>query len=82
MPVLTLAPGSGAGRQNRTFPHIDDAMQQRPAQDTITRMMERLSSSDPKRRMPKNKIMSSQERQELYLWAQQELSRIGKEDVQ
>lgn len=68
--------------KNRTFPHLDDAMQQRPAQDTITRMMERLSSSDPKRRMPKNKIMSSQERQELYLWAQQELSRIGKEDVQ
>jgi hypothetical protein len=32
--------------------------------------------------MPKNKIMSSQERQELYLWAQQELSRIGKGDVQ
>ena len=31
----------------------------------------------PRQRMPKNKIMSSQERQELYLWAQQELSRIG-----
>jgi hypothetical protein len=68
--------------KNRTFPHLDDAMQQRPAQDTIGRIMERLASSDPKRRMPKNKIMSSQERQELYLWAQQELSRIGKEDVQ
>jgi hypothetical protein len=68
--------------KNRTFPHLDDAMQQRPAQDTIARIMERLASTDPKRRMPKNKIMSSQERQELYLWAQQELSRIGKEDVQ
>ena len=33
------------------------------------------------KRMPKNKIMSSQERQELYLWTQQELSRIGKGDV-
>ena len=68
--------------KNSTFPHLDDAMRQRPAQDTITRMMERLSSSDPKQRMPKNKIMSSQERQELYLWTQQELSRIGKGDVQ
>ena len=28
--------------KNRTFPHLDDDMQQRPAQDTITRMMERL----------------------------------------
>lgn len=68
--------------KNRTFPHLDDEMQQRPAQDTITRMMERLSSTDPKRRMPKNKIMSSQERQELYLWAQQELSSIGKGEAQ
>jgi len=45
-------------------------------------MMERLSSTDPKKRMPKNKIMSSQERQELYLWAQQELSSIGKGEAQ
>ncbi len=29
--------------KNRTFPHLDDDMRQRPAQDTITRMMERLS---------------------------------------
>ena len=67
--------------KNSTFPHLDDDMRQRPAQDTITRMMERLSSSDPKQRMPKNKIMSSQERQELYLWAQEEMSRMGKAEV-
>jgi hypothetical protein len=68
--------------KNQTFPHLDNDMQQRPVHDTISRIMERLASTDPKRRMPKNKIMSSQERQELYLWAQQELSRIGKGDVQ
>lgn len=63
--------------KNHTFPHLDNDMQQKAAGETITRVMERLSSSDPKTRMPKNKIMSSQERQELFLWAQQELSRIG-----
>jgi hypothetical protein len=61
-----------------TFPHLDDTMQQMPAQDTMTKIMERLSSTNLKTRMPKNKIMSSQERQELYLWAQQELGRILK----
>ncbi|KAB2919021.1 MAG: hypothetical protein F9K29_07320 [Hyphomicrobiaceae bacterium] len=66
--------------RNQTFPHLDHDMQQLPAHDTLTRILDRLSSSNPKRRMPKNKIMSSQERQELYLWAQQELGRLSKGD--
>ena len=66
--------------RSQTFPHLDDNMNQVSTKDTMTKIMERLASSNPKSRMPKNKIMSSQERQELYLWAQQELARYLKEE--
>jgi hypothetical protein len=66
--------------RSQTFPHLDHEMQQKPPQDTLTKIMERLSSTNPKTRMPKNKVMSSQERQELYLWAQQELARLVQDD--
>ena len=62
--------------KNKTFPHLDGAFAQMPATDTLAKFVERISSSDPKKRMPKNKLMSSQERQELFLWAQQELTRL------
>jgi hypothetical protein len=65
------APG-GAGR---TFPHLDKDSHQLPPQETLSRIIERLSTTDPQLRMPKNRPMESQERQELFLWAQGELAR-------
>jgi hypothetical protein len=62
-----------------TFPHLGHDKRQLPAEDTMTRIMQRLSSTDAKVRMPKNRLMSDQERQQLYLWAQDELSRMSKD---
>jgi len=62
--------------KGKTFPHLDDAFTQISAPQTLAQFVERISSSDLKKRMPKNKLMSSPERQELYLWARQELSRL------
>ncbi len=62
---------SGKGK---TFEHLDSKDNQLPATETLEQMANRLSSSDPKVRMPKNKPMSSQERQELYLWVQKQLA--------
>jgi hypothetical protein len=53
-------------------------MNQKPAQEALAALIERLSSSDPELRMPKGTAMSSPERQELFLWAQETLSRIAK----
>ncbi|MEA2989788.1 MAG: hypothetical protein QOG83_2499 [Alphaproteobacteria bacterium] len=68
--------------RTRTFPHLGRDRQQTAAQDTLTRIAERLSATDPAVRMPKMTAMSSQERQELFLWAQDELARASKEPPQ
>jgi hypothetical protein len=68
--------------KNRTFPHLDRDLKQFSVEETLTRIIDRLSSSDPKARMPKNRLMSSQERQELVLWAQEQLARIAKGERQ
>jgi hypothetical protein len=62
--------------QRRIFRHLDDKLAQLPARDSLARLIERLSSSDASLRMPKGKVMGSDERQELFLWAQEELARI------
>lgn len=62
--------------KGKTFPHLDDAFAQVSTRETLAQLVERISSSDPKKRMPKNKLMSSPERQELFLWAQQVLNRL------
>ena len=64
--------------RTHTFPHLDRDRRQISAQDTLARMTERLSSSDPARRMPMQMVMDGRERQELFLWAQQELERAAK----
>ncbi len=43
------------------------------ARVTLAEIAERLISNDPDRRMPRNMTMSSQERQELFLWVQEQL---------
>lgn len=61
--------------KGRTFPHLTSRNEQLPAARTLEQIASRVSSSDLKFRMPKNKPMSSQERQELFLWVQKELAR-------
>ncbi|MFO0992644.1 MAG: hypothetical protein U1E67_12035 [Hyphomicrobiales bacterium] len=63
--------------KSKTFPHLDDTFAQVSAKETLAQFVDRISSSDPKKRMPKNKLMASPERQELFLWAQQELNRLN-----
>ena len=54
-----------------TFPHLNHEMDPMARYETLRMIAERLSSNDQRKRMPKNKPMASQERQELYLWAEQ-----------
>jgi hypothetical protein len=65
--------------KDHVFPHLNSKDEQLAAQETLQRMASRLSDTDPKKRMPKNKPMSSQERQELFLWVQSELARRSTE---
>jgi hypothetical protein len=65
--------------KSRTFPHLNGDRKQAAPHETLTRMSERLSASDPNIRMPKLMVMSAQERQELFRWVQEELARIAKE---
>ena len=60
-----------------TFRHVDEHMAQLSARDSLGRIIERLSSSDAATRMPKGKVMPNDERQELFLWAQEELAQIS-----
>ena len=68
--------------KNRTFPHLDDDMQQRPAQDTH-------HAHDGAPVVDRSEAAHAQEQDHVepgapgaLLWAQQELSRIGKGDAQ
>lgn len=69
-----MAPGG----KNHTFPLVTDG-KQLDAPEVMKRVLASLSSSAPKKRMPKNRLLLSQERQELFLWAQGELARLPKE---
>ncbi len=68
--------------RNRTFRHVGVDALQLGAQESMSRIVERLASFDQKLRMPKGRIMPNNERQELFLWAQQEMTaaskRVGK----
>ena len=72
---LTVWNAGGAGMPN--FRHFDASGNSVAAPDTLGALADRLSTNDPDKRMPKNVTMSSQERQELYLWTQEELSEKG-----
>jgi len=67
--------------KSRNFPHLDRDRKQIAPHDTLSRMAERLSATDPAIRMPKLTVMAAQERQELFRWVQEELARIAKEEA-
>jgi len=60
------------------FPHYDEMGEPVPAEETFVRVLDRLSTQDPKKRMPKNKFMDSQERQEIYLWVNEQMLQMKK----
>ncbi len=64
--------------KSRTFPHLDRNHNQIAPHETLARIAERLSATDPAVRMPRQMIMPNQERQELFLWVQDELARMAK----
>lgn len=66
---------------HRTFRHVDASLLQLSAQESFARVIERLSTYDAKLRMPKGRVMPSHERQELFLWAQEELARTSKREA-
>lgn len=65
--------------KNRTFHHLDASMLQMSAHESFARMVERMSTYDANARMPKGKTMPGHERQELFLWAQEELARASRQ---
>lgn len=64
--------------RGRTFRHVDNGSLQLSAQESLARIVERLSTYDQKARMPKGRVMPNNERQELFLWAQQEMAATSK----
>ena len=66
------------GSMAPSFPHRGADGKTVGAHETFARLVERLSTSDPALRMPKQMAMPSQERQALFLWAQEELARRTK----
>lgn len=64
-----------SGGKAHSFEHLDGKGLQIPPTKTFQQIANRLSHTDSQFRMPKNKPMSSQDRQELFLWVQKELSR-------
>lgn len=64
------------GGRERTFPHLDEFWDQVRPEETLAKIAERLATRDPKLRMPKNRLMRADERDELMQWAQQELIRL------
>ncbi len=58
------------------FPHRDKQGRQRAPRESLTAILERLSTTDHKRRMPLQKTLSSQDRQELFIWAQETLQTL------
>ena len=71
---------SGDGKR-KGFPHHGDDDKPLPARETFQRLLDRLSTSDVKRRMPKNAPMPGPERQDLFLWAQEQLAEIEKTEA-
>ena len=66
--------------RSRTFRHLDGKMVQFSTRDSLARLVERLSTFDGATRMPKGRVMHSDERQELFLWAQEELARFSDQE--
>jgi hypothetical protein len=64
--------------RNHAFHHVDGGMLQMSAHESFARIIERLSTYDAKLRMPKGKVMPGHERQELFLWAQEEMARVSR----
>lgn len=57
-----------------SFPHEDGSGNQVARAETFSVISERLTTNDAKKRMPKGGTMPSQERQQLFIWAQEQLS--------
>jgi hypothetical protein len=56
-----------------TFPHTDARGRPFSPETTLQRISDRLSQSDPAKRMPLERHMSPLERQELFVWANEML---------
>jgi hypothetical protein len=57
------------------FPHLDASGKQFPREESLARIVSRITTNDPDLRMPRGISMSSQDRQELFRWANEELAR-------
>jgi hypothetical protein len=58
------------------FPHLDANQQPVPAGESLDRLIQRLGSDDPEKRMPRGIGMTSQDRQALYRWAEEERAKV------
>jgi hypothetical protein len=73
-------PGSGGLDLTRwtdgRFPHLDASRHPVPVGESLDRLIQRLGSDDPDKRMPRGIGMTSQDRQALYRWAERERARV------
>jgi hypothetical protein len=62
----------------KTFPHLGEDGKQLTLEKTLGLIVDRLSMADPELRMPSSQYMSAQDRQALFLWAQDTLAGLQK----
>ncbi len=63
-----------SGKSVWGFPHVDATGKQISPADTFQLMIQRISSSDPELRMPKKRTMDAGQREDLFLWLQEQFA--------
>jgi hypothetical protein len=58
------------------FPHLDANRRPVPPGESLDRLVQRLGSDDPDKRMPRGVAMTSQDRQALYRWAEEQRAKV------
>ena len=76
-PYLDLSSWIKTASGGYSFPHLDENMDQIDTKTTFERIVDRLSTMDPKRRMPLRKHMDALDREALFKWANEVLDAGG-----
>jgi hypothetical protein len=73
-PYLDLLGWTKLREGGRGFPHLDEQGNQYPFNVTMERMLSRMSSADPKIRMPFKRHIDALDREELFKWINESLN--------
>jgi hypothetical protein len=61
------------------FGYVDDSGKQHTRKETFDALLDRLTTADTAKRMPKGSVMSSSDREQLYLWIRNQADAAGRD---